>query len=345
MTALRWGILSTARIGQKAVIPGILKSHNGHITAIASRDGEKGRAVALPVSQAQGGDPIRVYDSYDALLGDPDVDAIYNPLPNSLHAEWTIRAMQAGKHVLCEKPLGVDRAEVDTMIAAAQATDRVLMEAFMYRFHPRIQRALDLLTAGEIGRLHTIRGAFTFPLATDENIRLSAALAGGSLMDVGCYCVNIARTAVAALGGGEPVAVAAFADFGARTGVEESLSGILHFQLPGQAGVVSAHFDSSLRADGRQFFEFVGFDGTIRVDEAFNAGRFDNLRLQVLKNRQIVRDEQFDGMDQYQLMVEHFADAVLTGSPLRYPIHESRGNMATIDALLESARTGTVVKI
>lgn len=345
MTTLRWGVLSTARIGQKAVIPGILKSHNGRVTAIASRNLEKGRTFAAPISAEQGGDPIRVYDSYDALLADPAVDAIYNPLPNSLHKPWTLRALQAGKHVLCEKPLGSDLAEVDEMIAAAQTADRVLMEAFMYRFHPRIQRALDLLAAGEIGPLHTIRGAFTFPLRTDENIRLSADLAGGSLMDVGCYCVSIARTAMAVLGGGEPRSVAAFADFGPHTGVEESLSAILRFDLPGEAGPVTAHFDSSLRTDGSQFFEFAGFDGTIRVDEAFNAGRFDDLRLQVLKDRRVVREERFDGIDQYQLMVEHFADAVLHAAPLRYPIQESRGNMAVIDALLVSARTGNVVDL
>lgn len=346
MTTLRWGVLSTANIGKKAVIPAILKSDNGRLTAIASRDQVRGQAFALPFSKEQGGPPIRVHDSYADLLADPDVDAIYNPLPNALHKEWSIRAMQAGKHVLCEKPLGIDLAEVDEMIAVAQSTDRLLMEAFMYRFHPRTQHALTMLVFGKIGALHTIRSAFTFPLSNEGNIRLNAELAGGSLMDVGCYCVSIARTAVAVLEGGEPVAVAAFADFGQRTGVEESLSGILRFEFPdGVAGPITAHFDSSLRTDGRQFYEFVGSDGTIRVDEAFNAGRFDDLRLQVLQGGRMVAEERFDGMDQYQLMVESFGDAVLFGSPLPYPMQESRGNMAVIEALLHSARTGTVASV
>ena len=346
MNTLRWGVLSTANIGQKAVIPAILKSNNGRLVAIASRNVERGRAFAAPIEQAQGGEPIRVYGSYEALLADPQIDAIYNPLPNGMHKEWSIRAMQAGKHVLCEKPLGSNLAEVDEMIAVSESTGRLLMEAFMYRFHPRTQEALAKLVRGDIGALQTVRSAFTFPLDDNSNIRLIADLAGGSLMDVGCYCVNIIRTALATLGAGEPVAVAAFAKFGEETGVEESLSAILRFEFPdGGTGPVTAHFDSSLRTDARQFYEFAGSAGTIRVDDAFNAGRFDNLRLQVMKGSQLVAEERYDGSDQYQLMVEAFADAVLTGSPLAYPMQESRGNLAVIDALLHSARTGQMEPI
>ena len=346
MTTLRWGVLSTANIGQKAVIPAILKSDNGRLIAIASRNAERGQAFAAPIEQAQGGAPIQVYGSYEALLADPEIDAIYNPLPNGMHKEWSIRAMQAGKHVLCEKPLGSNLAEVDEMIAVAESTGRLLMEAFMYRFHPRTQDSLARLVRGDIGALQSVRSAFTFPLAGNSNIRLNADLAGGSLMDVGCYCVNIIRTALATLSVGEPVAVAAFANFGDQTGVEESMSAILRFGLPdGGASPITAHFDSSLRTDLRQFYEFAGSDGTIRVDDAFNAGRFDNLRLQVVKNGKVVTEERYDGNDQYQLMVEAFADAALHGTPLAYPMQESRGNMAVIDALLHSARTGQVVPV
>jgi predicted dehydrogenase len=346
MTTLRWGVLSTANIGQKAVIPAILKSDNGRLVAIASRNLDRAQAFAAPFDQAQGGPPIRVYASYEVLLADPEVDAIYNPLPNSLHKEWSIRAMQAGKHVLCEKPLGSNLAEVDEMIAVAESTGMLLMEAFMYRFHPRTQDALERLIRGDIGALQTIRSAFTFPLSQNSNIRLNAELAGGSLMDVGCYCVNIIRTALASLGVGEPVAVAAFANFGEETGVEESMSAILRFEFPdGTAGPITAHFDSSLRTDGRQFYEFAGSGGTIRVDDAFNAGRFDNLRLQVMKGGKVVTEERYDGSDQYQLMVQAFAESVLHGTPLAYPMQESRGNMAVIDALLHSARTGQVVPV
>ncbi len=346
MTTLRWGVLSTANIGQKAVIPAILKSDNGRLVAIASRNLDRAQAFAAPFDQAQGGPPIQVYASYEALLADPEVDAIYNPLPNSLHKEWSIRAMQAGKHVLCEKPLGSNLAEVDEMIAVSESTGMLLMEAFMYRFHPRTQDALAMLVRGDIGGLQTIRSAFTFPLSQNSNIRLNAELAGGSLMDVGCYCVNIIRTALASLDVGEPVAVAAFADFGEETGVEESMSAILRFEFAdGVAGPITAHFDSSLRTDGRQFYEFAGSSGTLRVDDAFNAGRFDNLRLQVIKSGKVVTEERYDGSDQYQLMVQAFADGVLHGTPLAYPMQESRGNMAAIDALLHSARTGQVVPV
>ena len=195
--SLNWGILSTANIGRAALIPAIRASGNGALVAVASRQASTAQAFAsthgIPES----------YPSYQALLQASSIDAVYLPLPNSLHREWTIKAAEHGKHILCEKPLGLAAAECHEMAAAAKANGVILMEAFMYRFHPQIGRVLALIQDGAIGALKSIRSAFTFRLTKPGNIRLDLALGGGALMDVGCYCVNVSRT----LAGSEPVEV------------------------------------------------------------------------------------------------------------------------------------------
>lgn len=332
METVRWGVLSTARIGRKRLLPAIAGSQNGRLAAIASRDEAQAAAVA-----ATFGPEVRAHGSYEALLADPEINAIYNPLPNSLHAEWTIQALRAGKPVLCEKPLAATVAEAEAMVAAATETGQLLMEAFMYRFHPRIERLLALVAEGAIGPLRAVRSAFTFPLEDSGNVRFSAGLAGGALMDVGCYCVNAARTVL----GADPLAASAVAHFGAEgEGVDETLSGLLHF-----AGGVAAHFDCSLRAEPSQFVELLGADGMLRADGAFNPGEVGVLTLQHFEGGRLVREERFPNPDQWQLMVEHFAEAVLGRAPLRYSAREAVGNMASIEALLQSARTGTTVPL
>ena len=178
---LRFGVLSTANIGRAAVNPAIQAARNAELVAVASRDGERAREFA-----AQGAIP-RHHGSYEALLDDPEIDALYIPLPNSLHREWAIRAAEKGKHVLCEKPLALTAAEGREMAAAADAHRVKLMEAFMYRFHPRTEKVIELVRGGRIGELRAIRSAFTFRLTRPDNIRLKPELGGGALMDVGCY--------------------------------------------------------------------------------------------------------------------------------------------------------------
>ncbi len=259
MTKLRWGVISTSNIGRAAVNPAIQASNNGELLAVASRDEERARDFA-----GQWGIPAH-YGSYQALLDDASLDAVYIPLPNSMHREWTIRAAENGKHVLCEKPLALNAAECGEMQAAADANGVKLMEAFMYRFHPRTERVVEMVRAGAVGDLKMITSAFTFRLTNPDNIRLDPALGGGSLMDVGCYCVNVSRT----IAGAEPVEVQAVAhEF--SSGVDEQMAGTLRF-----ASGLLAQFDCSLTMERRESYVVAGTDGYLTVPGAFLPGTDD----------------------------------------------------------------------
>jgi predicted dehydrogenase len=322
MSTIRWGILSTANIGRKAVTPAIQASTNGSVCAVASRNYAAARsyAAALGINQS--------YGNYEALLNDPNIDAIYNPLPNSLHKKWTIRALEAGKHVLCEKPFAVTARDCLDMQAVADKVGVTLMEAFMYRFHPRSEAALAQVTSGTVGKLRFIRSAFTFQIRSRDNIRLNDDLAGGALMDVGSYCVNISRT----LTGLEPVEAQAFARFG-QSGVDEELYGTLRFEN----GVV-AQFVCGLTLPRREEVSIGGDEGYLEIPHAFTAPKDTPMSLvQNLVDAE-PKTQTFDAVDQYRLMVEHFADAVLGHTLLRYDGFEAAKNMSVIEALYRSAR-------
>jgi predicted dehydrogenase len=332
---LRWGILSTAKIGVRAVIPAIQQSSNGIVVAIASRDAQTAQQIAQSLNIP------RALGSYDALLDDPEIDAIYIPLPNHLHKEWSIRAMARGKHVLCEKPFALNAAEVDEMIAAARQHRRVLMEAFMYRFHPQFALAQKLIAESAIGALKTIRAAFCFNIRGRPNdIRLKKEMGGGALMDVGSYCVNMARLITSA----EPLAVQASAIFGASSQVDETLAAILRFPND-----VVALFDCSFRTDYRESLQAQGTAGRLDVvrpikprtnpaEIIVSAGETGDAFATPTKHSA-------PAVNHYQLMVEHFADCVLNGAPLRFPPEDGRANMRVIDALYESARSGRVMQV
>ena len=320
---IRWGVLSTANIGRAAVNPAIQASANGELLAVASRTATKAATFAADH------DISRAYGSYEALLEDEDVDAVYIPLPNSMHREWTIRAAEAGKHVLCEKPLALDAAECEEMAAAARDAGVKLMEAFMYRFHPRTERVVEMLRSGQVGRVQAIRSAFTFRLRSADDIRLDPDLGGGALMDVGCYCVNVSRTLVAE----EPESVQAVARWTER-GVDEFLAGMLRFP----SGVV-AHFDSALTLERSEAYEVAGTDGSLRVEGAFLPGT-DDVEIVEVRGREGTERHTIGGVDEYRLMVEHFADCVLHDREPRYPAVEAAANMRTIEALYRSARAG-----
>ncbi len=324
-TTLRWGVLSTANIGRAAVNPAIQASRNGSLVAVASRTDAPARDFA-----DKWGIP-RHYGSYQELLDDPEIDAVYNPLPNSLHLEWTVRAAQAGKHVLCEKPLALNEAECREMATAAAANGVKLLEAFTYRFHPRTQKVLEMVRAGDIGDLRVIRSSFTFRLTQPENIRLNPDLGGGALMDVGCYCVNVSRT----MAGAEPEQVQATANWTDR-GVDEEMAGTLRFP-----GGVLAHFDCSLTMERNEVYEVAGTEGHLQVPSSFLPGKEDASILHH-RGRSGTTTVVVPGADEYQLMVEHFADCVLGGHPLEYTADEAALNMRTIEALYRSARDGGV---
>lgn len=331
---LRWGILSTANIGIKAVIPAIRQSNNGVVAAIASRDAtraqETAKALGIP----------RAFGSYDALLESSDIDAVYIPLPNNLHKEWTIRAAEHGKHILCEKPFALNTAEVDEMIAAAKQHRILLMEAFMYRFHPQFAKLQALIDEGTIGQVQAIRSAFCFFLNRPNDIRIKKETGGGALMDVGCYCVNMARLVV----GAEPLQVQATMVMHANKQVDDTLAAIMRFP-----GDLVAVFDCSFHTDYREWLQVQGTQGRLDVPRPVKPM---NKPAEIILSRGEKSDATFEpttytapAANHYQLMVEHFANAVQSGVPLRYPSELDRGNMRVIDALYESARTGRVVQL
>ena len=317
---LRWGILSTANIGVKSVIPALRASSNGEVVAISSRNQDKAQEVAkkLDIPQA--------YGSYEEMLAS-DIDAVYNPLPNSLHKEWTVKALRAGKHVLCEKPLGVNASECDEMAAVAEENKVLLMEAFMYRFHPRFAKLTELLDKGTIGDVRLIRSTFSFKLKRKGDIRLQADLGGGALYDVGCYCVSLSRT----LAGEEPASAQAYANW-SDTGVDEVLVGALRFP-----NGVLAQIDCGLALDRREFVEILGSEGRLELTDAFTS-KNEEARIVEKHEGQEDQTHRTPSADPYKEMAEHFAACVLEGKPLRYPIEDAGANLRVVEALYRSAR-------
>ena len=323
VAGIRWGILSTANIGRAAVIPAIKESTRGEVVAVASRENRRAEEFA-----AENGIP-EAFGSYEELLEDEHVDAIYIPLPNNMHREWTIRAAEAGKHVLCEKPLALTATECDEMADAAESAGVVCMEAFMYRFHPRIDAVTELIASGAIGELRSMYSAFTFKLTTTDNIRLDPELGGGSLMDVGCYCVNVFRTIAAS----EPLEVQAQALWTDR-GVDEQMAGLLRFE-----GGRTAQFDCALTMERREALHVAGTDGHLEVPRVFIPGT-DDVTIEEFHGRGDAKSHALPGVNEYTAMVEHFTDSVLTGSPVRYPFSEAAANMRVLEALYRSAWNG-----
>ncbi len=316
---LRWGILGTANIAP-AVIDGIRVSSNGVPSAVASRDAARAKAWA-----GEHGIPS-AFGSYDALIESGDVDLVYIPLPNSMHAEWTIRCLRAGKPVLCEKPFASNAAAAREVQRIAQETGVPVAEAFMYRFHPLYEHLIGLLLKGVIGNLVSIHASFSFFLANREEIPASPELAGGALMDVGCYCVNFARLVT----GAEPEGAVAFER---RTSVDDTLVGILHF--PDR---VLAQIDCSIESCDRARAEIVGSEGAIVLENPW----FPGLERGEMVLRRGAKEERIatPGGNGYHLEVEDFADAVRSGRPPRWTVDDAVANMAVIDALLRSARIG-----
>ena len=320
---LRWGILGTGRIVD-LLLPAFRGVAHSRVVAVASRDPERARTWA-----AERGVPVAL-GSYEELVASNEVNAVYIALPNALHREWAVRAAQAGKHVLCEKPLAVNATEARQMAAAAEAHGVKLMEAFMYRFHPQIARLRQLVADGAIGELKQIRASFGFSIRRADDIRLSRELGGGALLDVGCYCVNVARL----LTGAEPTAAAARAVWG-PSGVDESFAGVLEFPR-GVLAVIDCSFH--IGASLQQWLSISGTQGRIIVTHPFRVGEEPvTLQLDNLDAMGRAESVQLPGASEYWLMVQHFTDAVLDDRPLDYPPQDSVANMQAIDALLAAA--------
>lgn len=320
---IRWGVLGVANIGVKYVIPAIRASHSEQLMAVASRNLHRAQEVFAHLPN------VRLYGDYQGLLEDPEIDAVYIPLPNSLHAEWTIRALDAGKHVLCEKPLAVTGEQGMTMVEAARVNNRLLMEAFMYRFHPQTVWALEQVRTGRIGTVKLVRSSFAFNLMMPprlHDIRLQASLAGGSLMDVGCYPVNFCR----AVYGHAPTAVAARVSAPGPGEVERSTTAVLDFG-EGRFGMI----DSSFELPARQVSEIIGELGTITLPLPFTPIDVETEVIVSLEGQTV--HQRIARVDQYRLEVEHFGNCIRTGSQPSFTLDETLDNLRTIEAIYASA--------
>jgi predicted dehydrogenase len=331
---MRWGVISTGRIA-RAFLDALRSSETEQVVAVASRDADKAAETAREFGVA------RAYGSYEALLADPELQAVYIAVPNSLHAEWAYAAAQAGKQILCEKPLGVTREQSAAMFSAARDAGVWLMEAFMYRFHPRTLKIQELIAGGAIGTPQLIRASFGFAVTDPANVRLSAELAGGALMDVGCYCVNFSRIVARQA----PRSVSATARWGS-SGVDEMLAATLDYE-----GGPIAQISCSLASSHHHLAQVIGSEGIIEVEEAFTPppDRAARLRLRRGARLATVEEIEFPPLNQYRIEAEGFGRLVAAShadhSLPEMPGVETLDNMATIEALLRSARAGHAVEV
>ena len=323
---MRFGVLSTAKIGRKDVIPAIKKSDH-EVLAIASRDSGRAESVAAAL------DIPRAYGSYDALLADGDLDAVYIPLPNGLHAEWCRAAADAGHHVLCEKPLAEDAETAAALHEYCADRDVTLMEAFMYRFHPRTERAVEIVDE-QFDAVRSVDSEFCFALRDrPDDIRLNPDLAGGSVMDVGCYAISAVRLFL-----GEPDSVYARTSDSRDSGVDTSMAGVMEYD-DGALARIASGFDTP----ATQYYRVEATNGWLEVDNAFDTGITESTIEYEVDGRRVV--ETFDAVDQYRLEVEHFADCAQKGTRPRIDATETVANMKSIDAVYESAAQGTQVSV
>jgi len=322
---LNWGLLSTANINRALITP-LRASKRNKLLAVGSRKQtsaeEYAREWKIP----------RAHGSYEALINDPEIDVIYNSLPNHLHSEWTIKALQAGKNVLCEKPFALSLAEADAMISASRETGKVLAEAFMYRHHPQTLKVKEMVDSGLLGELQAVKGGFTFTLTRENDIRSKKETGGGSIWDVGCYPISYMRTIIHA----EPTEVFGWQVLGGG-GADVSFFGQIRF--PNE---VYAQFDCGFKSPSRAQVEVIGSKGTLNIPEPFKPGQ--NEKMYLTRNDQ-VETIKTPGGELYIGEVEDMADAILLGKPPRVSLADSRENTVVILALIESARTGKPVNL
>jgi predicted dehydrogenase len=321
MKKVRWGILSTAKIGLEKVIPALQRSNLGTVTAIASRSLDRAGQAALEL-----GIP-KPHGSYEALLADPNVDAVYNPLPNHLHVPWSIIALEAGKHVLCEKPIGLDTADAERLLAASGENPELkVMEAFMYRFHPQWQLVRGLIVDGRIGAVRSIQSSFLYFNDDPKNVRNQPDIGGGGLLDIGCYSISLSRFVF----GSEPDRVLASIDIDPALGVDRLTSAILEF------GDRTSIFTCSTQAEHHQSVQIHGTTGTIELQVPFTPAPGDPATV-LLTQGGVIENLRTDAVDQYTVQGDLFAKAVLEGTEVPTPLSDAVANMRVIDALKASA--------
>lgn len=323
MQKINWGILSTANIGVKKVIPALQRGEYCNIVGIASRDLGKAQTIAVRLGIPQ------AYGSYETMLADPGIQAVYIPVPNHLHVEWSIKSLAAGKHVLCEKPIALNVAQAQSLVEAAKNYPRLkVMEAFMYRFHPQWQRAQQLVRDGKIGQLKTIQSFFSYNNPNPANIRNQADIGGGGMMDIGCYNLSLARFIFER----EPERVCGIVEYDPVFKTDRLASGMLDF------GDGTAAFTCATQMSPYQRVNIFGTAGRIEIEIPFNAppdvpckmwhqhdGQTDEIVLNIV--------------DQYTLQGDAFALAIINNTPVPTPLEDAAANMKLIDAIFQSAKT------
>jgi predicted dehydrogenase len=325
---VRWGVLSTAAIGLKKVLPAMQKGDWSEISAIASRDvskaEESARALGIP----------KAYGSYEELLADPEIEAIYNPLPNQLHVPWSIKAAQAGKHVLCEKPISLTLAEAKSLLEVEQQTGVKIGEAFMVRTHPQWLRTRELIAGGRIGELRSILGFFSYFNDDPGNIRNIADFGGGGLMDIGCYPINTSRF----IFGEEPLRVSGVLENDPKFGTDRLTSAILEYP--------SGHavFTCSTQLVPYQRMQMMGTRGRIEIEIPFNAPIDRPCQISIDDGKDLfgggITVEKIPTCDQYTIQGDAFSKAIREGTPVPVPMSDAVKNMAVIEAVFRSARSG-----
>ena len=324
---VRWGIISTANIGMKQVTPGIMKSPHSEVVALASREIGMAEAALVQLGLPQG----RAYGTYEELLADPDVDAVYNPLPNHLHVPVTLAAARAGKHVLCEKPISITSREAEELRSAPK--DILITEAFMVRYHPQWHRARQIVRSGELGDVHLVRGAFFYYLDDPTNVRNLADIGGGGLLDVGCYCVIAGRYFFEA----EPKRVVSLVDRDPKFRTDRLASVIADFGNGRQLSFVCG-----TQTAGRQTVEVMGTKANLEIVIPFNAplGQKTAITVGSGVDRDLYRREIIPEVDQYTAQAEAFALAVLDKQKLPYGIEDAITQMRVLDAIFRSEKSG-----
>ena len=325
MDKVRWGVMSTANIGAAKVIPAMQNSAHCHIQALASPSLEKAKALASKLKI-----PI-TFESYEELLDCVEIDAVYIPLPNHLHVPWSIKALEAGKHVLCEKPIALSAVEAQKLLDSSKKHPNLkIMEAFMYRHHPQWQKARDLVASGEIGSLQTIQSFFSYFNTDPDNIRNMADIGGGGLMDIGCYSISLARFIFDA----EPQKVCALMDYDPQLNVDRITSAILDF------GIGTSTFTCSTQLIPYQRVNIFGTLGRIEIEIPFNAPPDQSCRIWH-QNEDQIEEISFPICDQYTIQGDLFSMAILNDTEVPTPLEDAMANMKVIEALVESAELGS----
>ena len=321
MSKVKWGVLSTAKIGTKNVIPSMQEGRYCEIRAISSRNLETAKRAAEELEIPT------YYGSYEELLADPEIEAVYNPLPNHLHVPWTIKAMEAGKHVLCEKPISITAKEAGELIEATKHYPHLkIMEAFMYRFHPQWEKVKEVMQSGEIGEVRCINSVFTYHNVDPANVRNKADIGGGGILDIGCYCINMSRF----LFEGEPVRVQSFVERDPGFNTDRLAAGILEFEN----GI--ANFMCSTQLDHRQNAVIYGSKGHIELNIPFNAPNEHTRKMWIRKEGK-VETVIFDVCDQYTLQGDAFSRAILEDTPVPTALGDALANMKVIDQMFANS--------